>query len=717
MLVIISTVKERERFLDHINFNNIEFIKLNQWTLHPLKKTLTDDSGNCVTLEEKPTLLIIYLAKNKDQIITREELIQHVWNDRYVDNRTINATISRLRKKLGGEKNDFIETLTKVGYSLTCNVEFIEKNISEPVEISSKNNVKQSSRIAFYTLSVVFTALILFIGFWLLSDDSLPEQKILTPKDVSIEPLTYMEGWEYSQALSEDETLLAFVHSKDFKPYFSPVSHIVIQNMASKKTITIEPDYLTASPHWGPQGNTLYYKSWVQSKCWIKKVTVSEHLILSQSEQITSCGDTIFSSDINVSKDNNWLYYSAIFDGPKPAVVKRFNLQNTQTEILTAPSGTMSGDHIFSLSFDNSMLAFIREYDDLSKEIMFLNLSNGEITSLAKYDYIVNTLAWTKSGNQIAFIDSDNIINLIDIQTQKITPIYQHPEQITNLLFLSPNELLLSVGDRQTSNINQIDLSQSDLKSVTLIYSPFKDHSGAIFQSEEGEKIAFVSNRSGNYQIWLKNKSELIQLTHFENKSYIFDLSFSANGERLLFELDEKWHTLNIKTTKLTKVEMPTGQIKHSIWQCDSKDTIFTIIVQSGVWNLYSINITTQMTKKLMNGLIGINSHCLSNKYYASVINNKGIYQLHSDWTINKSIHYLPNISLHYSNEWAVGNDGIYRTDNKGRLYQFKFSTNKDNEINLGEAKITTLTIQHNKMIINDLSVSDTFIGKITIPE
>ena len=106
-------MKEREIFLDHINFNNIEFIKLNQWTLDPLKKTLTDNSGNCVTLEEKTTLLIIYLAKNKDQIITREELIQHVWNDRYVDNRTINATISRLRKKLGGEKMTLLKHLLK----------------------------------------------------------------------------------------------------------------------------------------------------------------------------------------------------------------------------------------------------------------------------------------------------------------------------------------------------------------------------------------------------------------------------------------------------------------------------------------------------------------------------------------------------------------------------------------------------------------------------
>ena len=64
--------------------------------------------------------IIYYFFLNKDKILSKEELIEHLWNDKYyLDETILLVNINRLRKKLGaiGVK-DFIKTVRGKGYSL-----------------------------------------------------------------------------------------------------------------------------------------------------------------------------------------------------------------------------------------------------------------------------------------------------------------------------------------------------------------------------------------------------------------------------------------------------------------------------------------------------------------------------------------------------------------------------------------------------------------------
>ena len=133
------------------------------------------------------------------------------------------------------------------------------------------------------------------------------------------------------------------------------------------------------------------------------------------------------------------------------------------------------------------------------------------------------------------------------------------------------------------------------------------------------------------------------------------------------------------------------------------------------------MNVITQKTQKLSTGLTSINSDCLNNKYYASIIENKGIHQLNNDWTINQSLHYFPEIPVAFDRQWAVGNNAIYRRDDEGNIWKFDLLTNSNKKIlikKIGHASINyfSLSIQHNIMLINELGIADTFIGKLTLP-
>ncbi len=72
-----------------------------------------------IPLTKREFELVLFLANNKEQVFSREDLLQKVWNyDYYGDVRTVDVTIRRLRIKLedNPEKPVYILTKRGVGY-------------------------------------------------------------------------------------------------------------------------------------------------------------------------------------------------------------------------------------------------------------------------------------------------------------------------------------------------------------------------------------------------------------------------------------------------------------------------------------------------------------------------------------------------------------------------------------------------------------------------
>ena len=70
-------------------------------------------------LTEMPTKvydLLIYLMQNKNRILTREQILDHVWGrDAFCYDRAVDTTIKKLRRLLGNRAG-YIKTIIKVGY-------------------------------------------------------------------------------------------------------------------------------------------------------------------------------------------------------------------------------------------------------------------------------------------------------------------------------------------------------------------------------------------------------------------------------------------------------------------------------------------------------------------------------------------------------------------------------------------------------------------------
>lgn len=79
--------------------------------------------GKSVRLTKKEFYLMELLTKNIGKIITRERIIDYVWDSRrYVASNTIDVYVSRLRKKLANDLDaPTIKTIPCLGYSLHLN--------------------------------------------------------------------------------------------------------------------------------------------------------------------------------------------------------------------------------------------------------------------------------------------------------------------------------------------------------------------------------------------------------------------------------------------------------------------------------------------------------------------------------------------------------------------------------------------------------------------
>ena len=72
--------------------------------------------GQNADLSMKEFELLKFLVDNKGSALSREKILNHVWNyDYYGDSRTIDSHIKKIRKKLG-KKGEHIQTIRGLGY-------------------------------------------------------------------------------------------------------------------------------------------------------------------------------------------------------------------------------------------------------------------------------------------------------------------------------------------------------------------------------------------------------------------------------------------------------------------------------------------------------------------------------------------------------------------------------------------------------------------------
>ena len=105
--------------------------RLGPWEVRPKLGTLTGP-GDELRLEPKVMGVLVCLAQQAGEVVTRDQFVAAVWDGRIVSDEVLSRCISLLRTRLGDSPREptIIQTVPKIGYRLIAPVEVLA--VSEP---------------------------------------------------------------------------------------------------------------------------------------------------------------------------------------------------------------------------------------------------------------------------------------------------------------------------------------------------------------------------------------------------------------------------------------------------------------------------------------------------------------------------------------------------------------------------------------------------------
>ena len=122
---IKAILRRSQQPVNVVNLNNLMTNKLRSFVISGLKSLSRSIRSffneELLELTPKEFELLVYLAKNKGRVLTRDQLLSAVWNYDFVgDSRIVDVHISHLREKIETDtrKPLYIKTIRGHGYKL-----------------------------------------------------------------------------------------------------------------------------------------------------------------------------------------------------------------------------------------------------------------------------------------------------------------------------------------------------------------------------------------------------------------------------------------------------------------------------------------------------------------------------------------------------------------------------------------------------------------------
>jgi len=486
-------------------------------------------NGSIVRLQQQPLRVLLALLEYQGEVITRSELGERVWpgdSVQDVDN-SMRVAINKLRQALGDDPDNprYIETLTRRGYRWLCPVtvcdspptaidpqptESLEhdKSLSRVLTIDSGGAKRgHGGRIRGVVVALVLLAAMYGISRWMHTNPDVAEPQLL--------PLTTYSGLEYMPSISRDGKYVAFQWTG---PNATGPYSVYFKRIGDERPIRLTDtpvDAADGDPVWAPDGKTIYFfrRNGEQSGIYVKSTEGGvEHLVVGTSLG----GRRMRRARFDVSPDGQFLAYPDAVAGQNTSGLFLFDLKKGQLRQITNPPANSEGDGDPAFSHDGKSIAFQR--DILDGQLTYVVPSQGGTARIlipSGVTDFVDGIAWTADDNELLLggsrlrrVSATGAGNLANVQS--VVGAATFPALVGGELAY--------VEATVNANIWKIDLrtpTHAAGEPVKLISST-RQQAAASF-SPDGSRIAFQSDRSGAWEIWVcnRNGSDPVQLTHF----------------------------------------------------------------------------------------------------------------------------------------------------------------------------------------------------------
>jgi DNA-binding winged helix-turn-helix (wHTH) protein len=105
-----------------------EVLRFEGCELDPAARELRNESGT-VHVEQQVFDVLLHLAEHRDRVVSKTELLDEVWGDRFVSEAALTSRIKSARQAVGdsGDRQQVIKTIHGVGYRFVAEVDLVQR--------------------------------------------------------------------------------------------------------------------------------------------------------------------------------------------------------------------------------------------------------------------------------------------------------------------------------------------------------------------------------------------------------------------------------------------------------------------------------------------------------------------------------------------------------------------------------------------------------------
>ncbi|MEW6999322.1 hypothetical protein AADZ86_16675 [Colwelliaceae bacterium BS250] len=479
--------------------------KIKEFTIDCLKMTI-ENKDESVKLPVKVFEFLKLFLLNENRTVGRAQAIEIIWDgNEGVGKRGYVNAMWQIRKTftdLGANCDELFVTRPKVGYFLAIAPQGLgaeNKKASEhPVQIPDNKRSAQ-----FYLLLTITILIIISISiYFYLLNTSLNKENINSPPSyLPLKSQTNYQGIEEQPAVSHDGNYLAFSWTQENK-----LSKIYVKDLKNADTplkLISSGNFDEVSPTWSQDDKSLAYIRIDKDLCEVRV----KHLASNEDRLIdTGCSYSSFWNILDWSTDGLHLIYPKK-NKDKVFIVKYSFTNNTVTQMSYPP--TNSNDIMAIWSNNNQELAIIRNTQQQFK-VLVLN-EEGDESILVDNKNSITGFTWDHKENVIytTYLQQGHyFIYKIDVATKEKTQV-RSIKGGSNLSFNhATNELFLS---QHLLNEYIIQHSLIDQRIIRRVSSSSRDMYGEYIPKTAD--VIFTSNRSNNWDLWLKSNKGSQNLT------------------------------------------------------------------------------------------------------------------------------------------------------------------------------------------------------------